>query len=32
MIGQLHHCLQYHKLFDEQEAFPTGPVLAENAA
>ncbi len=32
MIGQLHHCLQHHKLFDEHEAFPTGPVLVEDAA
>jgi hypothetical protein len=23
MIGQLHHCLQHHKLFDEHTAFPT---------
>ncbi|WP_405851234.1 IS110 family transposase [Streptomyces sp. NBC_00090] len=32
MIGQLHHCLQHHKLFDEREAFATGLVLTENAA
>lgn len=32
MVGQLYHCLQHHKVFDEQEAFPTGLVLAENAA
>ncbi|MET8099438.1 IS110 family transposase [Streptomyces sp. NPDC005236] len=23
MLGQLHHCLQHHELFDEQTAFPT---------
>lgn len=22
MIGQLYHCLQYRKLFDESTAFP----------
>jgi hypothetical protein len=22
MIGQLYHCLQHRKLFDEQTAFP----------
>jgi hypothetical protein len=22
MIGQLHHCLQHHQLFDEHTAFP----------
>lgn len=23
MIGQLYHCLQHRKLFDEKTAFPT---------
>ncbi|MFI1154106.1 IS110 family transposase [Streptomyces sp. NPDC020817] len=32
MIGQLHHCLQHHKLFDEREAFSTAPSPVENAA
>lgn len=32
MIGQLYHCLQQHKLFDEQMAFPAPPELAVSAA
>lgn len=32
MIGQLCHCLQQHKLFDEQMAFPAPPELAVGAA
>ncbi|WP_373648894.1 hypothetical protein [Streptomyces sp. st140] len=32
MIGQLHHCLQQHKLFDEQAAFPAPPSREVSAA
>lgn len=32
MIGQLYHCLQQHKLFDEQAAFPAPPAIEVNAA
>ncbi|OKJ52616.1 IS110 family transposase [Streptomyces sp. CB02261] len=32
MIGQLHHCLQQHELFDEQAAFPAPPALEVSAA
>ncbi|WP_373433718.1 hypothetical protein [Streptomyces sp. CS113] len=32
MIGQLCHCLQHRKLFDENTAFPAAPVLAVSAA
>ncbi|MFI6005193.1 IS110 family transposase [Streptomyces sp. NPDC051366] len=32
MIGQLHHCLQQHKLFDEQAAFPAPPAIEFSAA
>lgn len=32
MIGQLYHCLQKRKLFDEQSAFPTPPTQGETAA
>ncbi|RKE05033.1 IS110 family transposase [Streptomyces sp. TLI_171] len=32
MIGQLYHCLQQNKLFDEHMAFPAPPELAVSAA
>lgn len=32
MIGQLYHCLQHRKLFDEHTAFPAPPELAVSAA
>ncbi|TDU67041.1 IS110 family transposase [Streptomyces sp. KS 21] len=32
MLGQLYHCLQHHKLFNEQAAFAAPPVLAVSAA
>jgi len=27
MLGTLHHCLTTRQTYDEQRAFPTGPVL-----
>ncbi|MER6320219.1 hypothetical protein ABT237_41710 [Streptomyces sp. NPDC001581] len=32
LIGQLHHCLQHRKLFDEQAAFSTIAEQAPQAA
>jgi hypothetical protein len=32
MIGQLYHCLQHRKLFDENTAFPTSGQKMESAA
>ncbi|WP_329438058.1 IS110 family transposase [Streptomyces canus] len=32
MIGQLYHCLQHRKLFDENTAFPAAPVFDVSAA
>ncbi|MET8439259.1 IS110 family transposase [Streptomyces sp900116325] len=32
MIGQLYHCLQHRKLFDEQAAFPAPPLPVEASA
>lgn len=32
MIGQLYHCLQHRKLFDENTAFPASPGLDVSAA
>jgi hypothetical protein len=29
MIGQLYHCLQHRKLFDENTAFPVSSALVE---
>lgn len=28
MIGQLYHCLQHHKLFEEHTAFPAQLAVA----
>lgn len=32
MIGQLYHCLQNRKVFDEESAFPAPPDVAVSAA